>query len=162
MSRQELRKVYFSQITGTIGKLNVKKGDAVESGTQLLSFDSDSAELTKKQADLQAQANEGSYRNSVQRANENQGKLSEANTNLAVLEQQISDEENYIKGLQTELEELQSGLSAYYNQAATNISIYNIQLQNDLEKATAERNEGEVNRLKEEIERNSIAAQNVS
>lgn len=158
----EETKVYFSQINGTIGSLNVKKGDAVESGTQLLAFDADSAELTKKQADLQAQANEGSYQNSVQRANENQGKFSEANTNLSVLEQQITDEENYIKELQTQLDELQSGLSAYYNQAATNISIYNIQLQNDLEKATAEGNQGEVNRLKEEIENNSIAAQNVS
>ena len=125
-------KVYFSQINGTIGTLNVKKGDAVESGTQLLAFDTSSAELTKKQADLQAQANEGSYQNSVQRANENQGKFSEANTNLSVLEQQIADEENYIKDLQAQLDEIQSGLSAYYNQAATNISIYNIQLQNDL------------------------------
>ena len=155
-------KVYFSQITGTIGSLNVQKGDAVESGTQLLTFDSGSAELTKKQADLQAQANEGSYQNSVQRANENQGKLSEANTNLAVLELQIADEEKYIKELQSQLDEVQSGLSAYYNQAATNIAIYGIQLEADLEKAVSDKNQSEVDRIKKEIENNSIAAQNVS
>lgn len=155
-------KVYFSQINGTIGTLNVKKGDAVESGTQLISFDLNNAELSKKQADLQAQANEGSYQNSVQRANENQGKLSEANTNLTVLEQQIADEENYIKELQAQLDEIQTGLSAYYNQAATNISIYAIQLEADLEKATKEGKQSKVEDLKEEIERNNIAAQNVS
>lgn len=162
MVASEETKVYFSQINGTIGTLNVKKGDAVESGSKLLVFDLDDAEMTKKQADLQAQANEGSYRNSVQRAYENQGKLSEANTNLAVLEQQIADEENYIKELQSELDELQTGLSAYYNQAATNISIYAIQLEADLEKAVSEKNQKEVDRLKKEIENNSIAAQNVS
>lgn len=154
-------KTYFSQINGTIGTLNVKAGDAVENGAQLLSFDTESAELAKKQADLQAQASEGSYQNSVQRANENQGKLSEANTNLAVLEQQITDEENYIRELQKQLDELQVNLSAYYNQAATNISIYGIQLQADLEKAEKEGNQSEVNRLKEELENNSIAAQQV-
>lgn len=158
----EEEKVYFSQITGTIGSLNVKTGDAVESGTQLISFDLDNAELAKKQADLQAQANEGSYNNSVQRANENQGKFYEANTNLTVLKQQIADEENYIKELQAELDELQSGLSAYYNQAATNISIYSIELEADLEKAVNEKNQSEVDRIKAEMERNSIAAQNVS
>ncbi|MBQ6888658.1 MAG: efflux RND transporter periplasmic adaptor subunit [Lachnospiraceae bacterium] len=162
MVASEEVKVYFSQINGTIGTLNVKKGDAVESGTQLLVFDLDDAELTKKQADLQAQAKEGSYQNSVKRANENQGKLSEANINLTVLEQQITDEENYIKELQAQLDEIQTGLSAYYNQAATNISIYAIQLEADLEKAVSEKNQKEIDRLKKEIENNSIAAQNVS
>lgn len=155
-------KTYFSQINGTIGTLHVKLGDAVENGTQLLAFDAESTETTKRQADLQAQANEGNYQNSVQRANENQGKFSEANTNLAVLEQQIADEENYIKELEAQLDELQTNLSAYYNQAATNISIYGIQLQADLDKATSEGNQGEAERLKEEIEKNNIAAQQVS
>lgn len=155
-------KTYFSEINGTIGTLNVKLGDAVENGTQLLVFDTESAELAKKQADLQAQADEGNYQNSVLRANENQGKLSEANTNLAVLEQQISDEENYIKELQKQLDELQTNLSAYYNQAATNISIYAIQLQADLEKATKEGNMKEAERLQKAIEENSIAGQQVS
>lgn len=155
-------KTYFSQINGTIATLNVKLGDAVESGTQLIAFDQNSAQTVKQQADLQAQANEGSYQNSVQRANENQGKLSEANTNLAVLEQQIADEENYIKELQAQLDEVKSGLDAYYNQAATNISIYGIQLQTDLEQATREGNQSEIQRLEEEIERNNISAQQVS
>lgn len=155
-------KTYFSKVNGTIGALQVSKGDAVTSGTQMIAFDGESAELAKKQADLQAQANEGSYQNSVQRANENQGKLSEATTNLAVLNQQIADEENYISELQTQLDDLQADLSAYYNTAATNIAVYGIQLQSDLEKAVAEGNRGEEERLKEEIENNSIAAQRVS
>lgn len=155
-------KTYFSKINGTIGTIYVEAGDTVESGEQMIVFDTESAEHTRRQADLQAQANEGSYQNSVQRERENQGKYAEASTNLAVLEQQIADEENYIKELQAQLDELQTNLSAYYNQAATNISIYGIQLQSDLEKAMKEGNQGEVERLNEEITNNSIAAQQVS
>lgn len=155
-------KTYFSKINGTIGTLNVALGDAVEGGAQLLAFDAESTETAKKQAELQAQASEGSYQNSVQKANENQGDFSEATTNLAVLDQQIEDEENYIKELQTQLDELQANLSAYYNQASTNISIYTIQLQSDLEKAVKDGNQGEADRLNEEIKNNSIAAQQVA
>ena len=107
-------KTYFSKINGTIGNIFVEAGDAVENGAQMILFDKETAEHTKRQADLQAQANEGSYQNTVQKANENQGKFAEASTNLAVLEQQIADEENYIKQLQKELDELQADLSAYY------------------------------------------------
>jgi len=155
-------KTYFSKINGTIGTICVKAGDTVESGDQMIAFDTANAEYTKRQADLQAQASEGSYQNSVQRERENEGKFAEASTNLAVLEQQIADEENYIKELQAQLDELQSNLSAYYNQAATNISIHGIQLQSDLEKAVKEENQGEIDRLNEEIKNNNIAAQQVS
>ena len=155
-------KTYFSKINGTIGNIFVEAGDAVENGAQMILFDKETAEHTKRQADLQAQANEGSYQNTVQKANENQGKFAEASTNLAVLEQQIADEENYIKQLQKELDELQADLSAYYNQASTNISIYGIQLQNDLQKAEKEGNQGEAERLNEEIKNNNIAAQQVA
>ena len=155
-------KTYFSKINGTIGNIFVEAGDAVENGAQMILFDKETAEHTKRQADLQAQANEGSYQNTVQKANENQGKFAEASTNLAVLEQQIADEENYIKQLQKELDELQADLSAYYNQASTNIAIYGIQLQNDLQKAEKEGNQGEAERLNEEIKNNNIAAQQVA
>lgn len=155
-------KTYFSKITGAVGELYVQAGDEVKSGSQLIAFDEKSVEFIEKQAELQAKANEGSYLNTVETAAENSGKLSEAETNLKVLTQQIEDEENYIKELEAELTELQANLSAYYNQAATNISIYGIQLQSDLEKATAEQNAGEVERLKEEIKNNSIAGQQVS
>lgn len=155
-------KTYFSKINGTIGTIHVSAGDTVESGSQMIVFDTESVNQARRQADLQAQANEGSYQNSVQRERENEGKLAEASTNLAVLEQQIADEENYIKELQAQLDELQTSLSAYYNQAATNISIYGIQLQSDLEKAMKEGNQGEIDRLNEEITNNSIAAQQVS
>lgn len=155
-------KTYFSKINATIGSIHVDVADAVEKGAQMIAFDRKGAENTKRQADLQAQANEGSYQNSVRRANENQGKLAEASTNLKVLEQQIADEENYIKELQKELDELQAGLNAYYNQASTNISIYGIQLQSDLQKAEKEGNQAEVERLNEEIKNNNIAAQQVA
>jgi len=158
----EEMKTYFSQINGTIGTIYVKAGDTVKNGEQMIVFDSESAEQARRQADLQAQASEGSYQNSVQRERENEGKFAEASTNLAVLEQQIADEENYIKELQAQLDKLQADLSAYYNQAATNISIYGIQLQSDLEKAMKEGNQGEVDRLNEEITNNSIAAQQVA
>ena len=155
-------KTYFSKINGTVGIIYVKAGDSVEGGARMIAFDTANAEHTKRQAELQAQASEGSYQNSVQRESESRGKLAEASTNLAVLEQQISDEENYIKELQAQLDELQTNLSAYYNQAATDISIYGIQLQSELEKAMKEENQGEVDRLNEEIKNNNIAAQQVS
>lgn len=56
-----------------------------------------------EQAKLQEQSEQGSYQNSVQGNGEKVGDLSEANTNLKVLDRQIADTETYIKNLENKI-----------------------------------------------------------
>ena len=60
----------------------MKKGDV------LISYDESDLSKATELAQLDKQATEGSYRNSVQTNNEKLGDLNEANVNMEVLDQQ--------------------------------------------------------------------------
>ena len=47
-----------------------KEGDAVHKGDVLVTFDTEDLEPTKKKADLDAEASEGSYQSALQQSNE--------------------------------------------------------------------------------------------
>ncbi|WP_031392821.1 hypothetical protein [Kineothrix alysoides] len=75
----------------------------------------------KKTTELKLQASEGSYNSSVQKNMESIGDLGEANVNLDVLEQQITDIDNYIKELQQKVNDKKAAL-AYEGSLLQNIS----------------------------------------
>lgn len=100
-------KVVFSPITGKVEAVNVAAGDAVTAGDMLVSFDMAEMEKVMIQATLQQQKTEAGYNGMLADNSENQAKLKEANTNLAVLNQQIADTESYLKELQKNLEDTQ-------------------------------------------------------
>lgn len=106
-------KNYFSDVNIKIGKVNVSAGDAVKSGDVLLEYDPDSLSSEKQIAELKLQSNEGGYKNSIQSNNEKLGDLSEASTNLDVLEQQIADTEAYITGLENKIAKKKSDLAHF-------------------------------------------------
>lgn len=106
-------KSYFSDIHVKIGTVKVSAGDAVSAGDVLLEYDADSLNSEKQLAELKVKSNEGSYKNSVQGNNEKLGDLSEASTNLEVLEQQIADTEAYITGLENKIETKKSDLAHF-------------------------------------------------
>ena len=96
---------YYAPVGTIVQALNVKEGDAVHKGEVLVAFDTAELELTKKKADLDAEASEGSYQSAMQQSNENQNKYSDASIGLDELKQMKEDQEQYVQGLKYELED---------------------------------------------------------
>lgn len=104
-------KNYFSDVDVKIAEVSVKAGDAVKAGDVLITYDDESLAREEELAQLSAQSQEGSYKNSIQSNNERLGDLNEANINLEVLDQQIEDTEAYIKNLEAKIEKKKSDLA---------------------------------------------------
>lgn len=104
-------KTYFAPVSVKIGTVNIGVGEMVAKGEPVLTYDETDLANEKRSAELKLQENEGSYRNSIQKNNESLGDISEANVNLAVLEQQITDFDNYIKDLQRRVDEKKAALA---------------------------------------------------
>lgn len=100
-------KVCFAPISGKVAEVEVAAGDGVAAGEVMVSFDVQEMEKTFAQATLQQKKTEAGYNGMLADSSESQAKLNEANTNLAVLNQQIADTESYLKELQKNLEDTQ-------------------------------------------------------
>lgn len=98
-------RTYFAPVSIQIGTINVNAGEIVGKGQPVLTYDETDLANEKRTAELKLQANEGSYKSSIQKNNESLGDLGEANVNLSVLEQQITDIDNHIKDLQRQVDE---------------------------------------------------------
>lgn len=109
--KTEESKVYFSNVDVKVGEVKAQAGDAVKAGDVLLTYDADDLAAAKERAELKKQSTEGSYLNSVQTNQEKLGDLSEASTNLEVLDQQIADTEAYIKNLEAKISKKKSDLA---------------------------------------------------
>ncbi|MCM1044873.1 MAG: efflux RND transporter periplasmic adaptor subunit [Candidatus Gastranaerophilales bacterium] len=99
--------VVFSRVNGRIDQVLVSVGDLVRAGDILISFDMEEMGNRLEQASLQQAMSDATYQGALADNAENQGKLTEANTNLAVLEQQIADYKAWLKNLQNTLSEEQ-------------------------------------------------------
>ena len=86
----DITKNYYSQISGNIGTIPVKEGQAVKAGDVLLYFDEQSLEIASVDAQAAALTSEGNYKATMLQDNKNHMRLAEANINLDVLEQQIT------------------------------------------------------------------------
>lgn len=99
--------VVFAPVTAKVETVEVAVGDAVAAGDVLVGFDMAQMEEVLTQATLQQRKTEAGYDGMLAHNSDSQAKLNEANTNLAVLNQQIADTESYLKELQKNLEETQ-------------------------------------------------------
>lgn len=104
-------KVFFAPVGGKLGEIKVAAGDAVHKGDVLIAYDSAELERSFRQATLESEKANASYNGAVTDNSENQSKLREAETNLAVLEQQIADNKAYLKDLKSKLGESQRDTS---------------------------------------------------
>lgn len=104
-------KVLFAPANGTVGSVNAEAGDAVKAGELLISYDMEEQENILRQAALQLAKTEAAYAGVYADSAENQSKLNEAGVNLEVLNQQIADNEAYLKDLQEKLEKSQRDTS---------------------------------------------------
>lgn len=105
MVESDNEKVYYSKFAANVGTVNVKAGDVVKKGDVLLTYDADSLNLVKQKAELSAKVSDGNYQDEKQKNGKRQADLTEANTNLAVLNQQIADHEAFIKEQERVLED---------------------------------------------------------
>lgn len=109
--RSEEAKSYFAPVAVKIGTVDVAAGDSVEKGQSLVKYDADALEEARQIAQLKLQANEGGYESSIHKDNKYIAELGEANVNLAVLEQQIADSENYVKELEQKINDKKTALA---------------------------------------------------
>lgn len=104
-------KTYFAPVSLQVGSIDVAAGESVAKGEAVITYDATNLANEKRLAELKLQKQEGSYQNSVQKNNESLGDLSEANINLDVLEQQITDFDNHIKHLQKLVDDKRAALA---------------------------------------------------
>ncbi len=109
--RSEETKTYFAPVAVQIGTVDVAAGDSVKQGDSLIKYDADALKEAKQIAELKLQASEGGYESSIHKDNKYIAELGEANVNLAVLEQQIADSENYVKELQQKINDKKTWLA---------------------------------------------------
>ena len=93
----DLTKTYYSQIAGNIGIIPVKQGQAVKAGEVLLYFEEQSLAIASKDAEAAVLTSEGNYNDTMNQNNKTVARLNEANINLGVLEQQITDYTAFVK-----------------------------------------------------------------
>lgn len=108
-------KSYFATVMVPVSEVKVAVGDKVKKGDVLLKFDEAALSEARQEAELKLASSQGDYSSSLYKNNKYLADLSEANTNLPVLEQQISDHETYLKGLQKTIEDKKAW---YANQGA--------------------------------------------
>ena len=99
----EEKTVLFAPVSGRLSEINVAAGDAVKAGDVLMTYDMDQMEQRLQEASLQQDKSNASYNSTMTENSKSTAKLNEANTNLAVLDQQLTDYKAYLKELQDKL-----------------------------------------------------------
>lgn len=96
----EETKTFFADFSAKVLELNVEKGENIKEGEMLTTFDTKNLELAYEQAKLNKTASQAGYQSSLNESGENAAKFANASNDIAILEQQVSDYENYVLGLQ--------------------------------------------------------------
>lgn len=104
---------YYSDVNAKVSTIHVKEGDFVKKGDLIISYDLEEIERLETMAELKAQADLGSYNNSMQTGGRTAGLYSEAKTNLAVLDQQIADTQAAITNTQNKLAQRKADLADF-------------------------------------------------
>ena len=99
----EEKTVLFAPVSGRLSEINVAAGDAVKAGDVLMTYDMDQMEQRLQETTLQQTKSNASYNSTMTENSKSTAKLNEANTNLAVLDQQLTDYKAYLKELQDKL-----------------------------------------------------------
>ena len=119
----DVTKTYYSELTGNIGAVPVKAGQAVKEGDVLLHFSKDTLDIANKEAQATALSGESAYNDTMEQNSENQAKLTEATVNLEVLNQQITDYEAFIKEQERKLEDTRNRKKASLSALGLELSL---------------------------------------
>ncbi|MCR4762673.1 MAG: efflux RND transporter periplasmic adaptor subunit [Lachnospiraceae bacterium] len=104
-------KQYFAGVEGRIADVHVKEGDFVKKGTLILSYDTEELDRQITLAKLSAEADLGSYNNSIQAGNRTASLYGQATKNLQTLDQQITDTQTAITQKQNSLLEKKAAIA---------------------------------------------------
>lgn len=121
MVESENSKAYYSTVTATINDLEVKRGDNVKAGDQLIVYDTSDLIIAVEQAKLSTRVNEDSYQSAVNNNSKNNTNYVNATTSLEILEQQIADEKACVSSIQESLTQAQE-VASEITQVSTNMA----------------------------------------
>ena len=141
----EEKEVLFAPVSGRLNEINVAAGDAVKAGDVLMTYDMDQMEEHLQEASLQQTKSNASYNSTMTENSKSTAKLNEANTNLAVLDQQLADYKSYLKDLQEKLSTSQRETQRQLSEESYNLSRKATDLNSELQKGVSEERAAEIN-----------------
>ncbi len=128
----EEKKVVFAQVNGKIEEVKVQAGDAVRNGDILVSYDMEEMDKLLEQARLQQAKSSAVYNGAMADNAKSQTRLKEANTNLEILEKQLTDYKAQLKKLEKELADSQRNTGNGLAGESFNLSNQATQLEKEL------------------------------
>lgn len=141
----EEKEVLFAPVSGRLNEINVAAGDAVKAGDVLMTYDMDQMEERLQEAALQQDKSNASYNSTMAENSKSTARLNEANTNLAVLDQQLADYKSYLKDLQEKLSTSQRETQRQLSEESYNLSRKATDLNSELQKGVSEERAAEIN-----------------
>ena len=145
----EEKEVLFAPVSGRLSEIHVEAGDAVKAGDVLMTYDMDQMEERLQEATLQQTKSNASYNSTMTENSKSNAKLNEANTNLAVLDQQLADYKAYLKELQDKLSKSQRETQRQLSEESYNLSRKESDLNKELQGGVSEERAAEI---KEELQ----------
>lgn len=151
----EEKAVLFAPVNGRLNEINVAAGDAVKAGDVLMTYDMDQMEERLQEATLQQTKSNASYNSTMTENSKSEAKLNEANTNLAVLDQQLADYKAYLKELQDKLSKSQRETQRQLAEESYELSRKSAAFTEELQDpATSDERKAEINKELQDISAN--------
>lgn len=150
----EEKVILFAPVSGRLSQINVAAGDAVKAGDVLMTYDMDQMEERLQEATLQQDKSNASYNSTMTENSKSTAKLNEANTNLAVLDQQLADYKSYLKDLQNKLSTSQRETQRQLSEESYNLSQKAADLNKELQGGVSEERAAEINRELQDVSSN--------
>ena len=148
----EEKEILFAPVGGRLSEINVAAGDAVKAGDVLMTYDMEQMEERLQEATLQQTKSSASYNSTMTENSKSQAKLNEANTNLAVLDQQLADYKAYLKELQDKLAKSQRETQRQLSEESYELSRKSADLSKELQDpATGADRAKEINKKLQDI-----------
>lgn len=147
----EEKVVLFAPVSGRLNQINVAAGDAVKAGDVLMTYDMDQMEERLQEATLQQDKSNASYNSTMTENSKSTAKLNEANTNLAVLDQQLADYKSYLKDLQNKLSASQRETQRQLSEESYNLSQKAANLNKELQGGVTQERAVEINKELQDV-----------
>ena len=118
---------------------------------QLMTYDMDQMEQRLQEASLQQDKSNASYNSTMTENSKSTAKLNEANTNLAVLDQQLTDYKAYLKELQDKLSTSQRETQRQLSEESYDLSRKAADLNKELQDGVTAERAKEINKELQDI-----------
>ena len=147
----EEKVVLFAPVSGRLDQIHVAAGDAVKAGDVLMTYDMEQMDERLQEASLQQDKSNASYNSTMAENSKSTAKLNEANTNLAVLDQQLADYKSYLKDLQDKLSTSQRETQRQLSEESYNLSRKAADLNKELQDGVSAERAAEINKELQDV-----------